>query len=305
MIRKQMVTGLILLSLFQSNGLFASDYTGYSSDNNEGDRGETRIYENGFHHGINCIEREFQLYGKHNDTLKFKKYMVLMSIASLSRESILIYKNYAYEEGLVPVSIEYEKLVFKSFDREADAEYLANEILNKKYMGGQKKVVVKPNNPNQIYKRGKFIYSEIFDKMRESMEKEVQGKVFIVDGSYPYVSNTSYDNGSYAAEPFPSDVAFSSDTHVVKKKKKVYSKSKKKKPMKKKVKIAKKKKRYFTVNESKAEMFKYNKENKLVSVGFIDRGSKYTYQKTQKIEGIFYVKYKKNRFIELADVTRY
>jgi hypothetical protein len=303
MIRKQIVIGLILLLLFQSNGLSASDYTGYSSDNNEVDRSETRIYENGFHHGINCIEREFQLYGKHDDTLKFKKYMVLMSIASLSRESILIYKNYAYEEGLVPVSIEYEKLVFKSFDREADAEYLANEILNKKYMGGQKKVVVKPNNPNQIYKRGKFIYSEIFDKMRENMEKEVQGKVFIVDGNYPYVSSTSYDNDSYAEETSLSDVEFSSNSHIVKKKKKVYSK--KKKPMKKKVKIVQKKKRYFTVNDSKAEIFKYNKDNKLVSAGFIDRGSKYSYQKTQKIESIFYVRYKNNRFIELADVTRY
>ncbi|HIP11105.1 MAG TPA: hypothetical protein EYG73_00165 [Arcobacter sp.] len=281
------------------NLLEASEYTGYSADNELDTtvNSQIHVYEDGFHHGINCIEREFQLYGKSGDVVKFKSYMVLMNIASLSRESILIYKNYAYEEGLVPVSIDTEKLVFKSFDRRADAEYLANKILNKKYMGSDNKVTIKHNNPNQEYRRGKFIYSEIFDKMRERMEKEVEGKVFITNGTYKSLvySDTSYTQ----TYPFPTHYSEPIvDEKVVFKAKKTV---KKKKPIKK---VIKKKKRYFSVKHSKAELFKYDKNKSLVSAGLIDAGIKRIYKITQKIDGVFYIRYK-NFFIELDDVIRH
>ncbi|CAA6799828.1 MAG: Unknown protein [uncultured Sulfurovum sp.] len=299
MIKKKIVISSFLLLLYLTNVLVASEYTGYSSDNNleMNTNSKTQVYENGFHHGINCIEREFQLYGKSGDVIRFKSYMVLMNIASLSRESILIYKNYAYEEGLVPVSIDTEKLVFKSFDRRADAEYLANKILNKKYMGNDNKVIIKHNNPNQEYRRGKFIYSEIFDKMRESMEKEVEGKVFITDGTYmsPVYSATSYAQ-TYPLQTY--DVEPILEKKVVSK---VIKTVKKKKPIKK---VIKKKKRYFSIKHSKAELFKYDQDKKLISAGFIDSGIKRIYKITQKIDGVFYVRYKKF-FIELDDVIRH
>jgi hypothetical protein len=299
MIKKKIVISSFLLLQCLINFLEASEYTGYSSDNNleMNTNSKTHVYENGFHHGINCIEREFQLYGKSGDIIKFKSYMVLMNIASLSRESILIYKNYAYEEGLVPVSIDTEKLVFKSFDRRADAEYLANKILNKKYMDSNNKVFVKHNNPNQEYRRGKFIYSEIFDKMRERMEKEVEGKVFITNGTY---KSSVYIDTSYT-QTYPLQTHYSepiSKEKVVLKAKKMV---KKKKPIKK---VIKKKKRYFSIKHSKAELFKYDKNTKLVSAGFIDSGIKRIYKITQKIEGVFYIRYKKF-FIELDDVIRH
>jgi len=306
MMEKKIWIGSLLLSLFSMNTLMASEYMGYSSDESEkSTSSQTRIYEDGFHHGINCIEREFQLYGKSGDIVKFKKYMVLMSIASLSRESILIYKNYAYEEGLVPISIEPEKLVFKSFDRRADAEYLANKILNKKYMGGQNKVVIKLNNPNQEYRRGKFIYSEIFDRMRERMEKEVEGKVFITDGSY--LASTTYSD-TYYSQSYPSETLSSSTYYEEPLVEYTPPKPKstvKKRPSKKKPKPVKKKKKYFSINESKAELFRYDKKSKkMISAGFLDSGSKYIYKNVQKIGGVRYIKYK-NLFIELDDVTRY
>ena len=296
MIKKQIVIGFLFFTLSQIDVLVASEYTGYSSDNSINESSQTHVYEDGFHHGINCIEREFQLYGKSGDIIKFKKYMVQMSIASLSRESILIYKNYAYEEGLVPVSIDTEKLVFKSFDRKADAEYLANKILNKKYMGSNNKVIVKLNNPNQEYRRGKFIYSEIFDKMRERMEKEVEAKVFIPDGTYLSSAQT------YPIEPNSSPIYYSESSELKSVTSKPRKSIKKKKPIKKTVKKVIKK-RYFKINESKAELFKYDKNKKLVSAGFLNSGSKYIYKKTKKIDGVFYILYKKF-FIELDDVTR-
>lgn len=312
-IKKVSLRVIVFLSLY-SNAI-ASEYSGYSNDKKVKENKQATVYENGFHHGINCVEREFKFYQKRGEKVKFKRWMVYMDIASLPREEILIYKNYAYEEGMLPVSIEGEKLVFKSFDRKADAEYLATVVLSK-YISNTHRIKIKNNNPMSNYRIGNFIYSEIFEKIKASLAKEVIGKVFISNGAYKEVmegeivtvetvgatimyaptvpiqtySSTSY---SYGGE----ESMYHEDTYI----EAVKPKSKPKKVVKK---ISKKKKKYFLIKDSKAEIFKRNDKDELVPNGFIPSGLQYSYKAETEIDGVQYIKYK-GSFIEVDDIKKH
>jgi hypothetical protein len=310
-INKVSLSVIVFLSLYSN--VIASEYAGYSNDKKVKENKQATVYENGFHHGINCVEREFKFYQKRGEKVKFKRWMVYMDISSLPREEILIYKNYAYEEGMIPVSIEGEKLVFKSFDREADASYLATVVLSK-YISDTHRIKIKKNNPMNNYKIGNFIYSEIFEKIKASLAKEVIGKVFISNGAYkevmegetvtvetvgattmyaPIVPVQTYSSSSYIDE----QSLYYADPYI----ESVKSKSKPKKVVKK---ISKKKKKYFLVKDSKAEIFKRNDKHELVSNGFIASGSQYSYKVETEIDGVQYIKYK-DSFIEVDDIKKH
>ena len=321
-IKKIGLTVVAVLS-FYSNTM-ASEYTGYSNYKKVKENKQATVYENGFHHGINCVEREFKLYKKRDESIKFKRWMVYMDISSLPREEILIYKNYAYEEGMLPVSIQGEKLVFKSFDRKADAEYLATSVLSK-YISNTHRIKIKSNNPMNNYKIGNFIYSEIFEKIKASLAKEVVGKVFISNGAYKEVmeaetvpfetvgATTMYaptlpiQTSSYITEQQPSyeentyiegNTYYEENTYI---EPEIAIEPKPKKRVKK---IAKKKKKYFLVKDTKAEIFKRNNKQELVSNGFIASGSRYPYKIEKEIDGVKYIEYK-GSFIEVDDIRKH
>lgn len=166
---------IILFGLASSLAL-SSPYTGYAEDN-----APSKIYENGFFHGINCIEREFEMQLKGGKDIVFEgKYLVVMPTKSLPKEQILIYKNYGYLEGMMPVTIEDGYIVFKALDREADAKYLVDEILNAKYFKGDDRATI-INNAKPTYRKSDFIYGKILDNVKIAVEKSLQTQVYVVD----------------------------------------------------------------------------------------------------------------------------
>jgi hypothetical protein len=142
-----------------------------------------QAYELGHYHGINQLEREFMQEGVEKIKVDFKKYMVVLEISNLPIHKIFLLKNYGYLEGVTPITLTNNKLVFKSFNRKADAEYLAN-VLNQNYKlekSINKTATVIENDINETYYKAPFIYKGILENMLEKVKSKVKGKVFIVD----------------------------------------------------------------------------------------------------------------------------
>ena len=138
-------------------------------------------YKTGHQQGVNQIEREFDLQGWEEKKINPKKYIVSLDISNIPQNEILLYKNYAFFEGLLPMTAESPTksiIIFASYNRKVDAQSLAKE-LNKKIP--LVKYVVKVGIKEQgIYIKKPFIYKYLFDKMLKKIKDSVKGKVYII-----------------------------------------------------------------------------------------------------------------------------
>jgi len=143
-------------------------------------------YKTGHQQGVNQIEREFDLQGWKEEKINPKKYIVSLDISNIPQNEILLYKNYAFFEGLLPITADSPTksvIIFASYNRRVDAQSLANE-LNKKIP--LVKYVVKVDlKEDGKYVKKPFIYKYLFDKMLKEIKNSVKGKVYIVKEKVP------------------------------------------------------------------------------------------------------------------------
>jgi hypothetical protein len=141
-------------------------------------------YEMGHYHGINQLEREFLREGIEKKKVEFKKYMVVLNISQIPAHRIYLLKSYGDLEGLTPTTLTNNMLVFKSFNREPDAEYLKN-LLNKNYHLDKtaQKAYIYINDKDDAFYTSPFIYQDMFSNMLKIVKEQVKGKVFIVKES--------------------------------------------------------------------------------------------------------------------------
>ncbi|MCK9476227.1 MAG: hypothetical protein M0R46_09920 [Candidatus Muirbacterium halophilum] len=175
-ISKKIVTlGLMISSLTILN---ASEYTGYSCDNK--DTFSPSSYEKGFFNAVNSIHREFSVQHLNGDYVTYEgKYLVGVDIDKLSKEQILIIKNYGFMEGFMPVTVDNGYVYFTDTNRHADAKYI-QDMLNEKYFNGKKFKVKIVTNFRGRYKKYDYVYNNIFTEIK----KNIDAKVYIVDKNF-------------------------------------------------------------------------------------------------------------------------
>lgn len=174
---KKFVISTMMVSIILSASLFAKD-NAMNISNEEW----LHAYELGHYHGINQLEREFkQSISNENNKIQFKNFMVIINVSDIPAHQIFLLKNYGLLEGVNPVTLTNNMLVFNSFDRKADALYLTN-ILNKNYRleKDNRKVEIYANEDvNKEYEKAPFIYRSLFQTMIDRMKEEVKGKVYV------------------------------------------------------------------------------------------------------------------------------
>lgn len=144
-----------------------------------------KAYELGHFHGVTQVSREFDLemFNKYKGGLELKRYLVAMDITKIPIHKILLYKTYALSEGLSPITTKNSLLIFASFKRKVDAEYLVNGVLNPGYFGANDttKIMVIDNVAGEKYSYAPFVYNELMGKMEKDIKDKVKAKVFVLN----------------------------------------------------------------------------------------------------------------------------
>jgi len=164
--KKVLIAGILLSVYSHANGI---------------DSRIIEAYKNGHQQGVNQIEREFDLQGYEESTIIPKQYIVKLNIDNIPQNEILLYKNYAFFEGLLPVTVKTPSenaIIFASYNREVDAQALADG-LNQKIPLADYKITVSQKEEGEYVKKP-FIYKYLFDKMLKEIKDSVEGKVFFV-----------------------------------------------------------------------------------------------------------------------------
>lgn len=169
---------LLAVSLFASVHLLASEI-------DVSDEKLRQAYELGHFHGVTQVSREFDLemFNKYKGGLDLKRYLVAMDIRKIPIHKILLYKTYALSEGLSPITTTNNLLIFASFKRKVDAEYLVNGVLNPGYFGAndKTKIMVIDNVAGEKYSYAPFVYNELMGKMEKEIKDKVKAKVFVLN----------------------------------------------------------------------------------------------------------------------------
>ncbi len=140
-----------------------------------------KAYKMGAYHAVGQIDVNMEVQGYEETKIKFDNYIVAMNINKLSKWQTLIFQGFGYQESLSPVIVKGDYLVFSSFDRKADAEFTANEVLNKLYFGKEeRKAIVIDNTANKTYTKIPFMYKKAYEKMYNDLKDKVKGKVYII-----------------------------------------------------------------------------------------------------------------------------
>ena len=147
-----------------------------------------KAYELGHFHGVTQVTREFdlELFNRFKGGLDFQQWIVAIKIDNLPIHQILLYKTYALSEGLAPVTTSNNLLVFASYKRETDANYLLNEVLRPGYFtkgGANEKVFVINNKAKHKYIYAPFIYNQLLESMETDVKSKVKTKVYILNSS--------------------------------------------------------------------------------------------------------------------------
>lgn len=173
---KKIVTAVLALSMITTVSLMAK---GVNLSNEE----LLQAYELGHYHGINQLEREFKQSMNGVSKIQFKNYMVGIDVSDIPAHKIFLLKNYGYLEGVNPVTLTNNMLIFNSYERKADALYLM-EILNKNYKldKADKHVDIIVNEDlSKEYDKAPFIYRSLFENMMEKIKEDVKAKVYVVE----------------------------------------------------------------------------------------------------------------------------
>ena len=140
-----------------------------------------RAYELGAFHTVGQMNRNIKIQGWEEESIKFDNYMVTLEIEEQPTYRILSYLRYGYTEGVAPVITTSKKIVFASYEYEADAVFL-RDLLNKFYFKNEKKqCVIYQNINNKEFRKAPFLYKDMYLLMKKELKQKLDAQVYVVD----------------------------------------------------------------------------------------------------------------------------
>lgn len=148
-----------------------------------------KAWKDGVIYGIRQLDVEYRTQGIEEKDIHLKKYAVVLNTNTLvngkglSTSQKILYKSFGSREGLSPILLTNNLLVFASYDNPYDADELIAS-LNKHYFDDADRQVYRfDSDPNTIYKLAPFAFADIMYDMMDKVKTKYKPKVIVVPDS--------------------------------------------------------------------------------------------------------------------------